>query len=721
MTESSLQDRFASAYPEAMKLINRLDTPTVFPLHTIVANADGVPACACGATCTDLGKHPAASWGSLEAVDCLLQPDGRGHGLATGERSGVIVVDLDVKDGKDGIAEWARLGGGPETFTVATGGGGLQLYFRWPGFRVRNSQSEVAPGLDIRGDGGFVVMPGSPHRSGKHYEVASDVPIAGVPQWLLAHPALRAPEITATDVSAAAPNTDIPREERIAAAKALLENEPPAISGQGGHPVAMRVIGKVVRHCVLVTEEEALEALATWNARCQPPWSDGELRHKIRDAIVNSPIMWGLTTLALREWWARVRVEGFRSIPAIEVTHNLWDATNNAADALAAADDIFQRAGHLVRIVRVAESETERENLVAGTPTIWPLPQPLLTAKLTQLAHWYRRRKDELVPTTPPETVVGALMSLGSWPKTPMLTGVTESPVLRRDGSLLQEPGYDSQTSYFYEPSIEFPRVPEEPTQEDAAKALQRLLEPFRDFPFKTDEDRYVSVAAILTVLARPAIDGPTPMFTHDASTRGSGKTLLTDVEATIATGRPAARATYPRGDEELEKILGGYVLVHRALDSDSGQIKSTKSKRARRVPIEPTLMPLLQAMRHEADGEGLVVEMPPMCEWAAKLRAHLQLAGVRRADLFANDATRRPITMHCLRATGLTWRAVRGDPPFDIKDGAGHTDLETTQRYVVEARSFTEDFGTPFPTLPSAIVPESSPGQIKRAEVPTN
>jgi integrase len=158
--------------------------------------------------------------------------------------------------------------------------------------------------------------------------------------------------------------------------------------------------------------------------------------------------------------------------------------------------------------------------------------------------------------------------------------------------------------------------------------------------------------------------------------------------------------------DVNLER---GYVLVHRSLNTGTGATKATKTKRTRKVPIEPALVPLLREMHDEADGEGRVVEMPAVCEWAAGLRRHLRIAGVTRADLFAHDETRRQISFHDLRHTGITWRAVRGDPAFDIKDGAGHTDLETTQRYVNEARVFGDDFGEPFPALPAALSRDES------------
>src|SRR5690606_20570683 len=57
----------------------------------------------------------------------------------------------------------------PDKLTVTTGGDGFHVYFRHPGGRVPNSTSKVAPGVDVRGDGGFVVAPPSVHASGKSY------------------------------------------------------------------------------------------------------------------------------------------------------------------------------------------------------------------------------------------------------------------------------------------------------------------------------------------------------------------------------------------------------------------------------------------------------------------------------------------------------------------------------------------------------------------------
>ena len=89
----------------------------------------------------------------------------------------------------------------------------------------------------------------------------------------------------------------------------------------------------------------------------------------------------------------------------------------------------------------------------------------------------------------------------------------------------------------------------------------------------------------------------------------------------------------------------------------------------------------------------------------ARDLRANLIAAGVRRAELFAEDRTRSRIRFHDLRATGITWMAIRGDDPLKIKQRAGHRSLSTTERYIRVAEELRAGFGDVFPRLPAALV----------------
>lgn len=160
--------------------------------------------------------------------------------------------------------------------------------------------------------------------------------------------------------------------------------------------------------------------------------------------------------------------------------------------------------------------------------------------------------------------------------------------------------------------------------------------------------------------------------------------------------------------DLDLER---GIVHVHRSVDRyrDIGKVTSTKGDEARRFPIEPALLPLLVAMRHEVGGRGRVVKMPPAEDLADRLRTYLRWSGVERADLHAGDATRKRIAWHDLRATGITWRAVRGDDPLKIQAAAGHKDFSTTQRYIREAEALREGFGQVFEPIPAFLLDPAS------------
>jgi hypothetical protein len=90
----------------------------------------------------------------------------------------------------------------------------------------------------------------------------------------------------------------------------------------------------------------------------------------------------------------------------------------------------------------------------------------------------------------------------------------------------------------------------------------------------------------------------------------------------------------------------------------------------------------------------------------------------VTRPELHEGNATRKALTWHDLRATGLTWMAVRGDDPLKIKRRAGHSTFTTTVGYIREAEAVRDGFGEVFPPLPTGplgIAPKS-PRAISRS-----
>ena len=106
-------------------------------------------------------------------------------GVPTGKKSGLVVLDVDL--GAGGPESLAKLEGAsvpaPKTVRVRTGGGGTHIYFRYPeGAEIRNSAGLLGSGLDVRGEGGYVVVP--PSRTRGPYEWLDTSPLAEA-WWLV--------------------------------------------------------------------------------------------------------------------------------------------------------------------------------------------------------------------------------------------------------------------------------------------------------------------------------------------------------------------------------------------------------------------------------------------------------------------------------------------------------------------------------------------------------
>jgi predicted P-loop ATPase len=272
----------------------------IFPLHDVVRTTDatGVTtvacSCAMGADCRNIGKHPLVSWRNYEGNDRGM---GGGYGIEMGPFNNVFVTDLDVrpaKDGKparDGIAAFlalAALHGGeiPDTLSVLTPSGGVHLYWRLPpGLYIPTTHSEIADGVDVQCEPGYVVGPGSSHKNGGVYEEVPG-PLADCPAWLLAlivkDPTARL-VLSATEHRTVDPSS--PEGVRAVAwsKQYLLTRAEPAIEGQDG---SGRFLGVACHLMYSALPLETLHDLVEefYNHRCVGPWSPKEIDHKLVDA-----------------------------------------------------------------------------------------------------------------------------------------------------------------------------------------------------------------------------------------------------------------------------------------------------------------------------------------------------------------------------------------------------------------------------------------------------
>jgi hypothetical protein len=182
-------------------------------------------------------------------------------GIVTGAISNLIVIDVDPKHGGDAALERLerRYGPLPATVEAATGGGGRHFYFAHPGGLARNRVG-MAQGIDLRGDGGYIVAPPSTHPSGRLYEWArgrtpDEIPLAPLPRWLIA------------------PIQGSRAGRSLSDWRQLVREG--VTEGQRNSSVAS-LIGHLLWHGVDC--DVALELLLAWNRmRCRPPLEDAEV------------------------------------------------------------------------------------------------------------------------------------------------------------------------------------------------------------------------------------------------------------------------------------------------------------------------------------------------------------------------------------------------------------------------------------------------------------
>ena len=218
---------------------------------------------------------------------------------------------------------------------------------------------------------------------------------------------------------------------------------------------------------------------------------------------------------------------------------------------------VFQRAGELVRLIslpeRVADGLLSRPK---GSVQLELLGKMSLTEIFNRIARWRRQNSSRNIVRVdcPPKIAAFYLSRVGFW-RVPALSGIVSAPLLRRDGSVLENPGYDSSTGLYLVSDKDTAQIPQRPTRADAKAALKRLLAPFAEFPFVTAHHQAVHVACILTAIQRPLL-GACPIFGYTAPAQRSGKSMLAESVAIIATGKPAPATAISGDREETRKMI---------------------------------------------------------------------------------------------------------------------------------------------------------------------
>jgi hypothetical protein len=224
-----------------------------------------------------LDKRPLIVWEPLQSsrpsaeqvADWFSRWPDANIGIVTGEISNLIVLDIDPKHGGDASLDRLerQFGPLPATIEVTTGGDGRHFYFAHPGGVLR-SRTGLAQGIDLRGDGGYIVAPPSTHPSGRPYVWAAgrspeEIALAALPRWILRP-------------------SGVPRARRTLADWRRLVHEG-VPEGQRNSTIAA-LAGHLLWH--QVDPEVVLEMLLSWNRmRCRPPLDDAEVAQVVANIV----------------------------------------------------------------------------------------------------------------------------------------------------------------------------------------------------------------------------------------------------------------------------------------------------------------------------------------------------------------------------------------------------------------------------------------------------
>jgi phage/plasmid primase-like uncharacterized protein len=334
-----------------------------------------------------------------------------------------------------------------------------------------------------------------------------------------------------------------------------------------------------------------------------------------------------------------------------------WQGSGDRIPTLRADEGDLARANEQVWSLVMASNRCPWLFRFAGQPT-WVVPddegRPVAVAlneeklrhMLARLARWVRvNAKGEQIPAPPPLAVVKSVLATPD-PALPVLTGIVNTPVFGRGGTLITTPGYHPDARLLYAPAPGFtvPDIPARPSPAEVAAARRLICEDLLgDFPFTTEAERAHVVALLLLGFLRGMIDGPTPLHLIEKPSPGTGATLMVDAVATILTGTGASVMTEGRDDEEWRKRVTAKLRQIPAIvliDNLRAKLDSSAVAAALTAPFwEDRIL-----------GQSEMARLPIRCLWIA----------TGNNPEFSNEMARRLVRIRLDAHTERPWQ--RGD-----------------------------------------------------------
>jgi Bifunctional DNA primase/polymerase, N-terminal len=517
-----------------------------------------------------------------------------------GERSGFWAIDPDVdqQKGIDGLKTLAELeaknGPLPRTRTVITPRGGRHLHWQWVGRaqQIRNSTSMIGPGIDARGEGGYVALPQSINAYGIAYRWENGEDLGVAPDWLI-DKALKKSK-SARSSAPWAISALIDECDKVAKAK-------PGTRNSTLNNAAFN-LGQIIAGDYL-NEQEVRTRLFEAAEKCGLVADDGEQAAR---ATIDSGLQAGLAqprtnqTRQQQQQMAQSQAPQQQTAqpqprpqpqpqqapfvrPTIRLTDGELPRIVDEAEAalIPSKQHVYQHGELLVRPIRSKLKAANDRYIFCWR--LNPLKKAALIELFTRAARFEKLnvRSGGYVAKNCPDLVAEVYLSrTGQW-RVPTLLGVVTAPFLRPDGTLCERPGYDKASAILFHPGRQaFPPIAATLTIEDAREALKYLDKTLlEEFPFVDEKvDRAVALSLLLSVLDRRAMaTAPLHGFTSPAA--GTGKGLLVNLGSILATGDRAPVISMGQSEEEFEKRLGASLIASDqiiTLDNIDREIKSS-------------------------------------------------------------------------------------------------------------------------------------------------
>jgi hypothetical protein len=212
--------------------------------------------------------------------------------------------------------------------------------------------------------------------------------------------------------------------------------------------------------------------------------------------------------------------------------------------------------------LRFFNYQNKLADIQVGAERAMPSPRLLdvvaLKGHLVRFAQFTRRDQGgNQVIARPPKELLEDMLGFAA-PPLPVLERVVASPYCTAAGEIVTEPGYNEISRFLlHSPGLKLPALPDDPSYQEVQKAKTLLrTELLGDFPFVTDSDAAHAIAAMVSPIVRPMVDGPTPFFMFEAPTQGTGKDRLANAVTWPVIGRKPSVMSIPAHNDELAKKL---------------------------------------------------------------------------------------------------------------------------------------------------------------------